>query len=622
MMNKTFLLLSAFVVLSQSASAQRFAIDDTLQNVVVTGTRNATDMANLPVTVSVVGNDKLNEKYSATVLPTLNEHVPGFFATTRGMAGYGVSTGAAGGMRMRGIGTMANFLVLVDGQPQYAGLYGHPVPDLYSTAMAERVEVVRGPASLYYGSNAMGGVMNIVTRKMLSNGQRTQVQVQGGSYGTIEAHATNQLRLGKFSSAIGLNFNTTDGHRKNSEFEQYGGFAKFGYDFSEHWQAVANMNLTYFKGSNPGEVSNPYIDNDQWITRGFASVGVLNNYGKTSGAIRGFYDFGHHKINDGYHPGGKPQTVHYLHNDLNAGVSAFESTSLWSGNVTTLGFDWQHFGGEAYTRKMDTGEHATDYVDTTEDEFAGYIDFRQDLATWLTLDAGLRVDNHSQSGTELIPQGGFAFRLPHQIELKAFVSKGFRNPTLREMYMFRPANPNLKPERMMNYELAYAQHLLDNHLRLGLNLYYIKAENLIATSMVDGKPLNINTGEAENYGFEFDLGYRIDSFWRLDANYSMLHMNKTKVTGAPEHKLFVGGNYDAKHWVFNAGFTFLALYTSVGENPMKEEVPLLNATLSYKPVPQVRLFVKGENLFWQRYEVMAGYPMPLGTVMGGLSVTF
>ena len=140
--------------------------------------------------------------------------------------------------------------------------------------------------------------------------------------------------------------------------------------------------------------------------------------------------------------------------------------------------------------------------------------------------------------------------------------------------------------------------------------------------MVDGKPLNINTGEAENYGFEFDLGYRIDSFWRLDANYSMLHMNKTKVTGAPEHKLFVGGNYDAKHWVFNAGFTFLALYTSVGENPMKEEVPLLNATLSYKPVPQVRLFVKGENLFWQRYEVMAGYPMPLGTVMGGLSVTF
>ncbi len=246
MMNKNLLLLSAFVVLSQSTSAQQFAIDDTLQNVVVTGTRNATDMANLPVTVSVVGNDKLNEKYSATVLPTLNEHVPGFFATTRGMAGYGVSTGAAGGMRMRGIGTMANFLVLVDGQPQYAGLYGHPVPDLYSTAMAERVEVVRGPASLYYGSNAMGGVMNIVTRKMLSNGQRTQVQVQGGSYGTIEAHATNQLRLGKFSSAIGLNFNTTDGHRKNSEFEQYGGFAKFGYDFSEHWQAVANMNLTYF----------------------------------------------------------------------------------------------------------------------------------------------------------------------------------------------------------------------------------------------------------------------------------------------------------------------------------------------------------------------------------------
>ncbi len=621
-MIRTSLFLSACLAFSQLATAQPLAIDDTLQNVVVTGTRNATNMAHLPVTVSVVGHEVLNETYNENVLPTLNEHVPGFFSTSRGMAGYGVSTGAAGGIRVRGIGTMANFLVLVDGQPQYAGLYGHPVPDLYTTAMAERVEVVRGPASLYYGSNAMGGVMNIVTRQMHHNGMHTEVQVQGGSYGTIEAHATNQLRLGKFTSSIGLNYNTTDGHRKNSAFDQYGGFAKFGYDFSDHWQAVANLNLTYFEGSNPGEVSNPYLENDQWITRGFASVGVLNHYGKTSGAIRGFYDFGHHKINDGYHPGGKPQTVHYLHNDLNAGVSAFESTSLWCGNVTTLGFDWQHFGGEAYTRSIATGERATDYVDTTEDELAGYIDFRQDLASWMTLDAGLRVDHHSQSGIELIPQGGLAFRLPHHIELKALVSKGFRNPTLREMYMFRPANPDLKPERLMNYELAYAQHLLDNRLRLGLNLFYIKAENLIATSMVDGKPLNINTGEAENYGFEFELAYRINPFWRLDANYSTLHMNEAKVTGAPEHKIYLGGNYDSQHWTFNAGLTYLALYTAVGNNPIKEEVPLLRAALAYKPIPQLRLFVKGENLFWQKYEVIAGYPMPLGTVMGGVSVNF
>lgn len=88
--------------------------------------------------------------------------------------GYGVSTGAAGGMSLRGIGAGVNaaggpttsLLVLIDGHPQYMGLMGHPIADAYQSMMAERVEVLRGPASVLYGSNAMGGVINIVTRKM------------------------------------------------------------------------------------------------------------------------------------------------------------------------------------------------------------------------------------------------------------------------------------------------------------------------------------------------------------------------------------------------------------------------------------------------------------------------
>ena len=56
-------------------------------------------------------------------------------------------------------------LVLIDGHPQYNGVYGHPISDSYQTLMAERVEVLRGPASVLYGSNAMGGVLNIVTRR-------------------------------------------------------------------------------------------------------------------------------------------------------------------------------------------------------------------------------------------------------------------------------------------------------------------------------------------------------------------------------------------------------------------------------------------------------------------------
>ncbi len=76
-------------------------------------------------------------------------------------------------------------------------------------------------------------------------------------------------------------------------------------------------------------------------------------------------------------------------------------------------------------------------VDKQMDEFAGYVDFRQDLGDWLSLNAGIRVDHHSHVGTEWIPQGGLSFHLPEQTEMKAMVSKGFRNPTIRDVYVPR-----------------------------------------------------------------------------------------------------------------------------------------------------------------------------------------
>ena len=137
-----------------------------LNEIVVTGTRSLTDVRHLPMTVTTLGRDLLTKENRMSLLPTLTEQVPGLFITSRSMMGYGVSGGAAGGINMRGIsGGAGQLLVLIDGHPQYQGVYGHPISDSYQTLMAERVEVLRGPASVLYGSNAMGGVTNIVTRK-------------------------------------------------------------------------------------------------------------------------------------------------------------------------------------------------------------------------------------------------------------------------------------------------------------------------------------------------------------------------------------------------------------------------------------------------------------------------
>lgn len=616
---RTFLSLSASIVcLSMQGETLAEVIRDTteINEVVVTGSRNEMLSRDLPTTVSVIGHEKLNENFRPSTIPTLTEQVPGFFSTSRGVLGYGVSTGAAGSMKIRGIGSGAQLLVLIDGQPQYAGLMGHPIPDVYQTMMAERVEVVRGPASVYYGSNAMAGVVNILTPQMQENGQRTNIQLGAGSYGTLQGQATNRLRAGKFSSIVGIDYQRTDGHRPNSQFAQEAGFVKLGYDFSEHWKANADANITHFKASNPGPANTPLIDNDSKILRGLASVSLSNQYERTSGTLRGFYDWGHHNVDDGYQAGGTPRTFHYLHNDYMAGITWYQGISFFKGNRVTFGLDWQQFGGHAWNRDNAT-KAETNLVDTTQNEVGAYIDFRQEITSWMTIDAGIRYDWHNQAGSEWIPQGGLTFHPSKNDDLKALVSKGFRNPIIREMYMFQSQNPDLKPERMMNYELSYTHRIADRG-HVGANLFLIKGDNLITNVMQpSGRQLNINTGSFTNHGFELSADYRFSEHWTANANYSYLHM-KTPIMGAPEGKLYIGANYTYGRFSAVLGVQNISgLYIS---NTAKENYTLVNATASYRILPQLTLYVKGDNLLAQRYQTYAGFFMPKATFMGGVSL--
>lgn len=614
------LLLTAPAARGQEDSV-RIARNLTTDEVVVTGTRNETDIRHLPMTISVVDRKQLESNYQPSVLPTLTEQVPGLFTTSRGIMGYGVSTGAAGGMSLRGIGgsPTAGLLVLIDGHPQYMELMGHPIADAYQTMMTERVEVLRGPASVLYGSNAMGGVIDIVTRQMKEEGSKTDIQAAYGSYNTLQTEVTNRLKRGRFSSIVTGSYNRSDGHRPDMDFEQYGGYAKLGYDFNDRWKLWGDVNVTHFNASNPGTVAAPYIDNDSRITRGMASAALENHYRRTSGALSFFYNWGRHKINDGYHPGEEPQTAHFNSKDRMMGISWYQSASLFEGNRITAGFDYQHFGGESWYKVLATGEKQPQ-VDKQLDELAGYVDFRQNIGSWLSLDAGLRVDHHSHTGTEWIPQGGLAFHLPRQAELKAMVSKGFRNPTIRELFMFSK-NPDLLPESLVSYELAYTQRLCDNSLTYGLNLYYINGKNIIQVDPAQRK--NVNTGHIENWGAEATVAYRFNAHWQADANYSWLHMEHP-VLAAPEHKLYVGANYQQGRWTAASGVQYIrGLYTSVTQGQEKQETFVLwNLNISYRLCNFASLFVKGENLLAQRYEINAGYPMPKATFMGGVHVNF
>ena len=622
-------LISAVSLQAQtSKDSTKVARSYAINEVVVTGTRSETDVRHLPMTVSVVGRPQLEASQQTSVLPVLNSQVPGFFSTSRGVMGYGVATGASGQMSLRGIGGPAQaglpttgLLVLIDGHPQYMGLMGHPIADAYQTMMAERVEVLRGPASVLYGSNAMGGVINIVTRKMQEDGIRTNINIGAGAYGSVQTEATNRIRKGRFSSTVTASYNRTDGHRADMAFEQYGGYAKLGYDFTDNWKVWGDVNVTRFNATNPGSVMKPYIDNDQRITRGMTSFALENYYEKTSGALSFFYNWGDHWINDGYQPGGEPLQYRFNSNDQMLGVSWYQSVQLFQGNRLTVGADYFHFGGEAWNQFFDG--HRETSANKSLNEVAGYVDFRQDIAAWLTLDAGARVDYHSQTGTEFIPQVGLAFHLPENAEIKAMASKGFRNPTIREMYMFPPQNPDLKPEKLWNYELSFSQRLMDNRLSYGLNVFYINGENLIIRlpNPNGSGMLNQNSGEIENWGAEANVGYQFNPVWSVMANYSWLHM-ENPVLASPEHKLYGGVNFRKGRWSASTGIQYVkGLYTDL-DAATKENFVLWDMQGSFKATNYLSFYVRGENLLAQRYEINAGYPMPKATFMGGVNINF
>ncbi len=619
MSNKGLILFAALSA-AVSASAQTGG-DTSLDEVVVTGTRNAVDVRHLPMTVTVLGREQLTEQHQMSVLPTVMQQVPSLFVTGRSVMGYGVSTGAAGGINLRGVaGGAGQMLVLIDGHPQYNGVYGHPISDSYQTLMAERVEVLRGPASVLYGSNAMGGVINIVTRSMHADGVRTHATIGAGSYGTVQAEASNQLRSGKFSSTVSAQYSRTDNHRPGMGFEQYGGYVKLGYDFTPHWNAYVDADVTHFNSSYPGSVTSPVYGADQWITRGVVSAALENHYNRTSGALSVYSNFGRHKIDDGSSDPSKPTQRYFRSKDALTGVSWYQSAQLFEGNRITAGVDYQHIYGNAYYTSKATGE----VLDTPNkqsgrsyrNEIAGYVDFRQDLLTNLTIDAGIRLDHHSVTGTEWIPQFGVVFRPVTTGEIKLMASKGFRNPTMREMYLYPPSNEELEPERLWTYELSWRQRL--NAFTYGVNVYYIKGDNMIQT--VNRR--NVNTGEIENYGVETDMAYRINSHWSLNSNHSFLHMEHP-VVSAPEYKGFIGANFTGGRWSVIGGLQYISgLYTETGQDERKEDFCLLNMTVNYTLMKQCTLWLRGENLLAQSYETTLGYPMPRATFMAGVNLSF
>ena len=591
-----------------------------LGEVVVLETAAKAPVQLLPLDVRIVGSKTIDRSTETNLLPILRNRIPGMFVTERGLAGYGVSGGAAGSVNIRGVGAGNKVLFLIDGQPQWAGVFGHSLPDTYVTNDVDRVEVVSGPSSLLYGSGAMGGSVNLITRRAERDGLAGSVRAAGGSYGTQKYGARAGYKHGGWNGFAAASYESTDGNRRGMDYWLANQYASLGYSFSSHWEAGANVMITETKADNPGSVdlAQPL---EMWakMLRTTTSVYVKNNYDITSGGVQAYYNWGKHKVDDGL-KNGQPRDYLFNSKDYNMGVTAYQTIRPWEGNHLSTGLDFKHWGGEAWNSQKADGKESP-ISNAHVNEIGVYAMMQQSLfSDILSLNAGVRLEHSSQFGNEWVPQAGFVYRPWRAGRLKFSYGKGFRSPNIKELYMYAARNPELQPESMDNFEVELRQWCLDSRLNVGLALYYINGDNMIQSVMVDGSAKNMNTGKFINKGFELDAAYSLSSDWSLTANYAYLHTD-TKILAAPKHKIFAGVDYTPGAWEFSVDLLGVrGLETEKSE----EDYVLLNARAAYtfeftKPLT---LFVKGENLIAAKYQINYGFPMPRATVMAGIEWKF
>jgi len=610
--HKILVVLITLIAFPTHSMAQLSFTTDTIEinEVVVTGSHVKVNRNNVPMAVSVVSRLQIEESDESAILPILNGRVPGLFVTERGVTGFGVARGSAGQITIRGIGgnPTTGVLMLIDGHPQFMGIMGHPLPDSYVASDVERVEVIRGPASILYGSNAMGGVINIITKKQTSEGANGNARILYGSYNTQKYMASAGFKKNKFTGFISGNHDQTDGHREHSDFKINNGYIKLGYDISDHFYISTDVSLAAFESADPGpDTLNAEPGERIDILRGYWAMTLQNEYDNASGALKLFYNFGEHEITDGFHS-----------NDHNFGMNLYESFQFFEGNNLTLGVDVMNYGGIAENVKAMNGSGIV-FADTSITEYGLYGFMQQTLAKKITLNAGLRYQNHSTFGGQWIPSAGFAYEIGKQTTWKGTISKGFRSPTMRELFMWGP-NPELEPEVIMNYETGLTKSFFNQKMSAELTFFYVNGDNLIVNvGPPDGY---LNTGEITNKGIEFALNAEPAENLKLSATYSYINM-KNPVFATPEHQLFLNAHYRFKKLQLTASIQQISnLDNDASPVVNKVSYTLLNAKAMYNLTRNLKLFVSGENLLDVDYEVNRYYTMPGATVFSGLNFVF
>ncbi len=582
---------------------------------VVTGQRYEVPQKEVAASISIVPPQMIRRTNFTNVADAVSFLTPGVFTTRRSTMGYGVAAMAGGSITIRGVGGKPNsqVLILIDGRPDIQGIFSHPLNDAYLMDNVDHIEILRGPASAVYGTNSLGGVINIITKKLPEKGYKTEVSTHYGSYNTQKYSVRHSGVIGKLQYMGSIGYNSSDGHRDNSRFEGQNYALKLGYRMNPHFNITFNGNVTPYEFNDPGPEGIDlygYFDFGD-ITRTSMDLTLSNDFGNTSGTLKLHGNFGEHTLSDGWYS-----------EDQTNGIIAFQNFDLILDIKTTVGFDVKRFGGSAKSNGTRLGTYFND-------EVAGYFHIQKTFFKDVIFATGLRLEDNSNFGREWIPKVGLVYNIFSTTALRASASKGFRTPSVKDLFLFPPANDNLQPERLWNYEVGFNQ-MFGNLASLDVTGFYYEGDQLIETVMIaPGQMQNQNIGSNNARGLEVTL--KANPFRNFATNISYSYLDSDEILPFSPNKLNFMFNYNYRQLDFNLYGEFIQdLYTSYQKNqfPLKTTVErlanynVMHFKLRYHLSQQLQLAFGVENLLDTDYVILKGYPMPGRTFYSKINISF
>jgi vitamin B12 transporter len=614
------------------------------EEVVVSATKTPVPVSQVTSAVEVITEQDMKKQNIRTVVEALR--------LAQGVAIF--SNGGPGteaNARIRG-GSSSQTLVLIDGAIVNSGTLGSYDFANLTTDNIERVEILRGAQSMLWGSDAMGGVINIVTKRgqgplsasgFLEYGSFASLR-EGGTVSGKHGIVDYSLSLSRWDTSSFSAVNYRRGATERDSYRNWQGSGRIGVDlphdgrldFTMRWMN-SDVGLDNLSATAPSDVFGSKSRTQQYVFSGSYEQPITGWWSQKLTLARS-------QENSLFLPGTLQRNL----------VTGAFSTPFGSPNETRVlsnRLEWQHnfqvtkllLLSAGYQFREQQGENDSGLINSILSSNAGFAQAQFNLWDRVFATAGIRHDSYNVFGdaTTYRLTGGYLHK-ETDTKLRAGYSTGFRAPSMNELFFPNFGNPNLGPEKNQSMDVGIDQFFFSKQLKLTGGFFWNRYRNLIVTTFDPAFCASFSTfgfcpqqlGEASTKGWEAGLSYTYSTdrpFLKsliLQGQYTNTLTRdletQSRLPRWPTDQWSATISYQPIDplWITVTGRYVGSRFNTTGEQQNLRAFDVWSLAVTYDVTKQMQAYLRAENLFNEKYEEVASAGTAIRSIFGGLRFTF